>query len=71
MKANQALSPTRVTRLGILDTEDQVRHAVASATLEGLRPSQQSIDLVRAFAAGDMTGEDVLNSLRSYYGRHA
>lgn len=70
MKKKLSSTTFKSTRLGSVNTEDQVRQAVSSATLEGLKPSQQSIDLMKAVATGKMTGEAALASLRGYHGRH-
>lgn len=71
MKAALEKKTFKIQRLGSVKTEDHVRQAVASATLEGLKPSKQSIALVRAVATGKMTGEAALDSLRGFYARQA
>ncbi len=71
MKKKLSHPTFKATRLGRINTEDQVRQALSSATLEGLKPSQQSIDLVKAIAAGKITREVALTSLRGYHGRYA
>lgn len=71
MKTTCSHSPFKVTRLGLADADDQVRQAVASVTLEGLKPTERSVDLVRAVATGKMTGDVALEKLRGFYGYHA
>ncbi len=71
MKKKPSQAPFRMTRLGRASVEDQVRQAVASVSLEGLKPTDRAVELVRAIASGEITGETALNSLRGYHGRHA
>ncbi|MEJ1374060.1 MAG: antitoxin VbhA family protein [Candidatus Sedimenticola sp. (ex Thyasira tokunagai)] len=68
---NRPESPFKIVHLGSTDVDDQVCQAVASATLEGLKPTQRAIDLVQDVAAGKMSGDDALTKLRGYYARHA
>jgi predicted thioesterase len=56
-------------RLGSADVGEQVRQAIAHVTLEGLRPSRQSISLARSVAAGEMDTEKAIIQLRGYHGR--
>jgi len=68
MKKVRNLSRTpRIGRLGRIDVDDQVRQAIANVTLEGLRPSDQSVSLARAVATGSMSTEEALNALRGMY----
>jgi hypothetical protein len=59
--------PAKITRLGLLDVDDQVRQAIANVTLEGLQPSEQAVLLERAVASGAISTEEALNKLRSMY----
>ncbi len=71
MKKSPTQSAFNVSASGSVDIQNQIRQAVANATLEGLMPSEHSIDLIRAVASGHITGEAALNSLHCYHGRHA
>jgi len=57
--------------LGSAEADDQVRQAITSASLEGLKPTQRSIELVRDVATGKKSGDEALMTLRGYYARHA
>jgi len=59
--------PAKVERLGLEDVDDQVRQAVANVTLDGLRPSEQAIQLARCVANGSLSIEEALSKLRSMY----
>lgn len=58
-------------RLGSGDPEDQVRQAMANVTLEGLKPSKQSVELAYSVASGEITTDDAVNQLLATYGCHA
>ncbi len=59
--------PFIIARLGTSNPDDQVRQAVASATLSGRKPSGRAIELIRDVADGKMTGEAALATMRSWY----
>lgn len=69
MKLNRYMSLIPVVRLGSSDVEDQVRQAVASVTLEGLQPSNRSVQLARFVASGQMSTEQAITALRDFYAR--
>jgi hypothetical protein len=59
------LPPCKISRIGLSDPEDRVRQAIASVTLSGLKPSEESIELLKAVVYGKMTGDEALEKLRS------
>ncbi len=71
MEKKSSQLPFRITRLGSVHIEEQVRQAVASVSLERLKPTDRAVELVRAIVSGEMTGEAALNSLRAHYSSHA
>ena len=71
MKKKPSQLPFRIARLGSAHAEEQVRQAVASVSLERLKPTERAVELVWAIASGEITGKAALNSLRARYGSHA
>lgn len=59
--------PCMVSRIGHSDPDDQVRQAIASVVLSGLKPTEISIELLKAVVHGKMTGDEALDKLRSIY----
>jgi len=64
-------APFQIVRLGRKEANDQVRQAVASVTLEGLRPSKRSVQLAHFVAVGQISSEQAIEALRGYYARRA
>ena len=62
MKASRP--PCKTSRIGLSDPDDQVRQAIASVTLSGLEPTEESIELLKAVVHGKMTGDEALDKLR-------
>ena len=62
-----AQPPFKISRIGLSDPDDQVRQAIASVTLSGLKPTERAVELVRAVATGKMTRETALNEMRDWY----
>lgn len=60
-----------VITIGSRDPDDCVRSAVANVALEGLRPSDEAIQLTRAVASGQMRAPDAVKQLRLRYVCHA
>lgn len=65
MKAPQP--PCKTSRIGLSDPDDQVRQAIASVTLSGLKPTERSIELLKEVVYGKMTGDEALEKLHSFY----
>jgi hypothetical protein len=59
--------PCKTSRIGLSDPDDQVRQAIASVTLSGLKPTERSIELLKAVVYGKMTADEALERLRSSY----
>lgn len=64
---NASQYPCKVSRLGLSDPDDQIRQAIASVTLSGLRPTEAAIELLKAVVHGNMTSDEALEKLRSRY----
>lgn len=59
--------PINISRIGSSDPADQLRQAIASVLLSGLKPTERSIELLKAVVYGKMTGDEALEKLHRFY----